>query len=54
MNFMIKFDNPLAVSQNNLRDDFKFTIKDKSLFVTKEGFMEMSEQNSQIFVSFPR
>jgi hypothetical protein len=54
MKLSIKFKNPMAVSANKKRDEFKFTIIDKSLFVTANGYVEIPEENRVIFVSFPR
>ena len=42
--FQIIFANPLAISQNKERDDFLIKIVDKSMFLSKEGLMELSDE----------
>jgi hypothetical protein len=52
--FQVKFEYPLAISQDVLRDDFRLSIVDKSLFLTKTGLFEIDDEYNSVIFSFPR
>jgi hypothetical protein len=52
--FQIDFTNPLALSRNKIRDDFSIKIVDKSMFLSNEGLMELSDEQCTKIFSIPR
>ena len=48
------FENPLAISRNKVMDDFVIKILDKSMFLSAEGLVELTDEECTKQFSFPR
>jgi hypothetical protein len=52
--FQIDFINPLAISQDKVRDEFLIKIIDKNIFLSKNGLLELTDEQCTMRLSLPR